>query len=124
MNETTTAPPVVDGDGTFIGETWHVYYSKLDAWVSSRDGTIVRPETPPELPRPQESETTFRPPIQPNAVRIRKADGTSETVPLTKWGGYEVVVRPFGDDGYGAVVALPAHEIAELKFVFTKENKP
>jgi hypothetical protein len=130
MTSKTTAAPVRfdDGAGAFIecaiagGARWHTYFGKPDAWLCSHCGTLARPETPPELPRPQEREEQFRPPAQPRAVRLRLQDGSVETLPLSGRGGFEIVVRPFGDDGYGAVVALPAHELHSLTLLYNRKE--
>jgi len=127
----TTPAPVrfSDGDFAFIecacgaGVKGHIYHSNPEAWGSAHCGSPTRPETPPELPQPHYVEPP-PPPTQPSGVRVRRSDGSSETLPLA--GYFEVVVRPQGghpDDPERVVVRGSAHEFASVTFIYQGEKK-
>jgi hypothetical protein len=132
----TSAPrstPIASGSGDVAPLTCatdgqvhaHIYWPEL-GWSCSHCGSYQRPEGPVEVPREQPG-TTPTPPALPHAVRVRKMDGEVEVIPLSAWGGYEIVVRPFGGDPNGperAVVRQAAHEIASVTFVYEGAKKP
>src|SRR6266545_1484649 len=108
------------------GVNVHTYYGKSGAWLG-RCGFVYPTEefvVPHRLKAPVHAEP-WRPPIQPSGVRIRRSDGTSETLPL---GGYfEVVVRKVGSTTIEGVehplVRGSAHEFASITFTYPKESK-
>jgi len=133
MSKQTAAPMrYQDGDYADLacishGVVPHIYRSKIDAWACSSCGSLdypTEPPTPHRLKEPTLAEP-WKPPVQPTGVRIRRSDGTSETLPL---GGYfEVVVRKVGSTTIEGVehplVRGSAHEFASITFTYPKESK-